>query len=173
MLNWKRITSFKVCGNNREIQTSQTLLHVLHTYPPHGAYLSYSCKILLSVVWGKPKSITSSISSYTVTKLSRMLSSSSSLKYSLNTYRYRRKHKALKWWVGCTLIGMKQVEVKTWHPPGQSYRGRSTPEQHWRSSWSWPPLVRGTLRNNIYGCVEINHRLTQCVKLEESKLELE
>lgn len=46
---------------------------------------SYSWRILLSVVWGKPKSITSSISSYTVTKLSRMLSSSSSLKYSLKT----------------------------------------------------------------------------------------
>lgn len=46
---------------------------------------TYSNKILLSVVWGNPKSMTSSISSYIVTKLSRILSSSSDLKYSVNT----------------------------------------------------------------------------------------
>lgn len=43
-------------------------------------------------------------------------------------------------------------------PPGWFYRGRSTPEQHWRSSWSWPPLITDVLRDNICGCVEINHK---------------
>lgn len=47
--------------------------------------VAYSCKILLSVVWGYPKSIISSMSSYIITKLSRIDSSSSSLKYSTST----------------------------------------------------------------------------------------
>jgi hypothetical protein len=46
---------------------------------------THSCRILLSVVCGYPKSIISSISSYIITKLSLILSSSSSLKYSTST----------------------------------------------------------------------------------------
>lgn len=46
---------------------------------------THSCNILLSVVCGYPKSIISSSSSYMMTKLSRIDSSSSSLKYSVNT----------------------------------------------------------------------------------------
>lgn len=46
---------------------------------------SYSWRILLSVVWGNPKSMSSSSSSYTTTKLSWILSSSNSLKYSVKT----------------------------------------------------------------------------------------
>ena len=56
---------------------------------------TYSCKILLSVVWGKPKSIISSRSSYIITKLSRMDSSSSSLKYSINTWVKRWRYRMI------------------------------------------------------------------------------
>lgn len=50
---------------------------------------AYSCKIFVSVVCGYPKSIISSRSSYMMTKLSRILSSSSSLKYSVKTSTMR------------------------------------------------------------------------------------
>lgn len=89
---FNRILFFSFCG----FLSCQPVLWISLVWEQQSwsyIYVSYSCKILLSVVWGKPKSITSSISSYTVTKLSRMLSSSSSLKYSLNTYRSRHKHK--------------------------------------------------------------------------------
>ena len=47
--------------------------------------ITYSCKIFVSVNCGYPKSTNSSSSSYIITKLSLILSSSSSLKYSVNT----------------------------------------------------------------------------------------
>eukprot|EP01139_Manchomonas_bermudensis_P019138 Amastigsp_a676428_702.p4 type:complete len:103 gc:universal Amastigsp_a676428_702:517-209(-) len=50
-----------------------------------------SCKIFGSVVWGKPKSHTSSSSSNMTTKLSRTASSSSSPKYAENTEPSRCK----------------------------------------------------------------------------------
>ena len=65
----------------------KALLHLISRYAGVDVAKSqtHSCNILLSVVCGYPKSIISSSSSYMMTKLSRIDSSSSSLKYSVNT----------------------------------------------------------------------------------------
>lgn len=56
---------------------------------------THSWRILLSVVCGKPKSIISSMSSYMITKLSRIDSSSSSLKYSIRTCTSRCRNRMI------------------------------------------------------------------------------